>query len=64
MSIRTVLTKAMERSGGRARVVPVPADKRPDAESLKKLEREIAAQIDANEAMRNRSIRNADKRTR
>lgn len=61
MSIRTVLTKAMKRSGGRAIVVPVPADKRPDAESLKKLEREIAAQIDSNEAMRNRSIRNANK---
>ena len=65
MSIRTVSTKAMERSGGKVRVIPVPADKGPDAESSKKkLEREIAAQIDANEAMRNRSIQNADKRTR
>lgn len=42
------------------RVVKVPKEMRPTAESLEKLETEIAAQIDANEAMRRRSYINAN----
>lgn len=61
MSISRILNKEMNKSGGSARLVKVPADRRPTAESLKKLEREISAQITANEAMRSRSIYNAGK---
>lgn len=61
MSISRILTRAMERSGGSARVVAVPANRRPTSESLRSLEREIAAQVSANEAMRCRSMQNASK---
>ncbi len=61
MSISRILTKEMEKSGGKAKLVKVPASKRPTAESLRKLEREISAQISANEAMRSRSMQNASR---
>ena len=38
----------MEKSNGAARLVKVPEHMRPTAESLKKLEREISAQIESN----------------
>lgn len=44
------------------RIVKVPPEKRPTAESLEKLEREIGAQIDANRAMEHRSYINASKK--
>ena len=47
-SIRTILKKEMEKSNGAARLVKVPEHMRPTAESLKKLEREISAQIESN----------------
>lgn len=61
MSISRILKKEMEKSGGKAKVVKVPADRRPTAESLRELEREISAQISANEAMRSRSMHNASR---
>lgn len=61
MNTLLVLTKAMNRSNGAARVVNVPDERIPDYQQLKKLETEISAQITANEAMRNRSILNASK---
>lgn len=59
MSISRILTKEMEKSGGAARVVKVPVDRRPTAESLRRLEREIFAQINANEVMRSKSMHKA-----
>lgn len=59
MSISDILNKEMNKSGGSARVVKVPADRRPTAETLKGLEQEISAQIIANEGMRSRSMHNA-----
>ena len=44
------------------RIVKVPPEKRPTAESLEKLEREIGAQIDVNRAMEHRSYINASKK--
>lgn len=60
-NIRRVLSKEMAKSGGSAMLVRVPNDRRPTTESLTNLEREISAQINANEAMRNRSVQNAEK---
>ena len=56
MRISRVIEKEMQKSGGRVRVVKVPANKRPTASALAKLEREIASQVSANEAMSNRSM--------
>ena len=64
MSISKILSKEMKESGGRARLVKVPADRRPTFETLKKLDREISAQVSANEAMRSRSMQNASKMSR
>ncbi|MBO5199066.1 MAG: hypothetical protein J6B85_11180 [Lachnospiraceae bacterium] len=61
MNISRMIEKEMDKSGGRVRIVKVPASKRPTAESLKKLDREIAAQVSANEAMSNRSMLYASK---
>lgn len=54
----------MNKSGGCARLVKVPASRRPTAKTLKKLEREISAQVSANETMRSRSMQNASKMSR
>lgn len=59
MSISRILAKEMAKSGGTARVVKVPANRRPTAESLRKLEREVSAQINANEVMRSKSMHKA-----
>ncbi len=56
-----ILRKMAEDSNGKIRIVKVPIEKRPTADSLKKLEREIQAQIDANTAMEHRSFINASK---
>lgn len=61
MSISSILNKEMNKSGGCARLVKVPADRRPTAETLKSLEQEISAQIVANEVMRSRSMQNASR---
>lgn len=59
MSISRILAKEMKKSGGRARLVKVPSNRRPTAESSLKLEREISAQINANEVMRSKSLHKA-----
>lgn len=57
-----ILHKVAEKSNGKMRIVKVPLEKRPTAESLAKLEREIKAQVRANEAMEHRSYINANKK--
>lgn len=56
MKISKVIEKEMQKSGGQVNVVKVPVSKRPTASALTKLEREIASQVNANEAMSNRSM--------
>lgn len=62
MSISKILQKVTERSNGKMRIVKVPPEKRTTSKSLKKLENEIGAQIDANRAMEYRSYINANKK--
>ena len=61
MKISEIIKKEMAKSGGSARVVKVPPERRPTAESLKKLDTEISAQIKANDDIRFRSFINACK---
>lgn len=61
MDLRNILKKELEKSGGKAKLVKVPANRRPTAESLRKLDCEISSQIKANEAMRERSVERASK---
>lgn len=61
MKINRMIEKQMSKSKGQVRIVKIPADEKPTAESLKKLDREIAAQVSANEAMSNRSMLYASK---
>ena len=56
-----MIRRLAEESNGKIRIVEVPPERRPTAESLAKLDREIKAQIDANDAMRYRSYINASK---
>lgn len=56
MRISRVIEREMQKSGGRVRVVKVPTSRRPTVAALTKLEREIASQVSANEAMSNRSM--------
>lgn len=56
MKINRMISKQMSKSAGQVKIVKVPASKRPTAASLKKLDREIAAQVSANNAMSNRSM--------
>lgn len=55
-SIIKVLENIAKESGGKMRVVKVPPEMRPTAESLEKLENEISAQLEANSVMRHDSI--------
>ena len=57
-----ILHKIAEESDGKMKIVKVPPDKRPTAESLAKLEREINAQVEANRAMEYKSYINANKK--
>lgn len=59
LSISRILANEMKKSGGTARVVTVPTSRRPTAESLCNLEREVSAQINANEVMRSKSMHKA-----
>lgn len=56
MKINRMIKNEMNKSGGRVRIVQVPMEKRPTGESVKRIDREIAAQVSANEAMSNRSM--------
>ena len=58
-TINMVLHRIAEESNGKMRIVKVPPERRPTAESLKKLDREIKAEINANRAMEHRSYINA-----
>lgn len=40
-----ILIKEMAKSGGKAKLVKVPEERRPTAQSLKKLDKEIEAQM-------------------
>lgn len=55
-SIIKILENIAKESGGKIRVVEVPPERRPTAESLAKLENEISAQLEANALMRHDSI--------
>lgn len=61
-TIIRILQRLADESNGKMRVVKVPPERRPTAESLEKLEREIGAQLDANAVMRYRSYINANKK--
>ena len=41
MQLRKILKKEMAKSNGQAKLVKVPQERRPDAESLKKIDREV-----------------------
>jgi hypothetical protein len=56
MKLSRMIANEMNKSNGQVTIVRVPDDKRPTTMSLKKLDREIAAQVSANEAMSNRSV--------
>ncbi len=61
-STSKILHKVAEKSNGKMKIVKVPPEKRPTAESLVKLEREINAQLETNRAMEHRSYINASKK--
>ena len=61
MNFSRMLRKEMQKGNGQIEIIKVPANKRPTAASLKKLDREISAQVSANEAMSNRSVLLASK---
>jgi hypothetical protein len=61
MKIGKIIAQEMSNSGGRVRIVKVPDSKRPTVTSLRKLDREIAAQVSENEAMSTRSVLYASK---
>lgn len=57
MRIDRVIEREMnEKGNGDVKVIKVPPEKKPTAESLFKLDREIKSQIDANNAMVDKSI--------
>lgn len=57
-----LLKRVAEESNGKMKIVKVPLEKRPTAESLENLEREISAQIESNRAMEHRSYINASEK--
>lgn len=59
MNWNEMMARELQRAGTGARMADVPDSRRASAVSLLKLEREIAAQISENEAMRARSMSNA-----
>lgn len=61
-SISKILGKMAKNSNGKMRKVKVPIEKRPTVESLRKLEKEIHAQIEANRVMEYKSFVNVRKR--
>lgn len=61
MKLNEVLASEVQRSGGRMVIERVPDSKQPSSKTLKRIEREIASQISANEAMSNRSMHYASR---
>lgn len=60
-STSRILHKIAEKSNGKMRIEKVPKERHPTAESFARSDREIKAQLDANDAMRHRSYINASK---
>ena len=63
MRLSVLLAAEVERSGGDMVIERVPHSKQPTAKTLKRIEREIAAQISANEAMSSRSMQYASRQS-
>ena len=61
MNLSRMIAREINKDGSATQIVKVPANKRPKAADLKTLDREIAAQVNANEAMSNRSLVYASK---
>ena len=61
MNLSRMIAREMNKGSGQIKIKRVPASKRPTAASLRRLDREIAAQVSANEAMSNRSVLLASK---
>lgn len=61
MNLSRMIAREMNKGTGQIKIKRVPANKKPTAASLRKLDREIAAQVSANEAMSNRSVLLASK---
>lgn len=59
MNIQSIIEHEMQKSGGTVKIIKVPSHMKLTAESLNKLDREISAQVKANEAMRHKSMINA-----
>lgn len=62
MNLTNILKKMVEESNGKVRLVKVPLEKRPTSESIVSLKKEIGAQLDANNAMRQKSYINGSKK--
>lgn len=45
MQLRKILEKEMAKSNGQAKFVKVPQERRPDTESLKKIDREVQGML-------------------
>ena len=58
--IANILKKEMEKSNGAARLVKVPLERRPDAESLLKLGHEIAVQVGIDDSMHYKNLAKED----
>ncbi len=56
MSVRKAIQAEMKRSNGKVQVMKIDSKRLPSKKGLLKLDRQISAQISANEAMRNRSM--------
>lgn len=55
MNIDKIIKNEMQKSNGEVRIVKIPKEKKPSKESLIKLEKEIKAHVEANNAMMERS---------
>ncbi len=60
--ISRMLKRVAKESNGEIRIVKVPPEKRPTAESLKNLDRQIKAQTDSIRDMEHRSYVNSSKK--
>lgn len=59
--LHRILAKVAEQSNGKMVIKKVPPERRPTAEQLAKLDREIKAQIDRNDYMAFKSVIEASK---
>lgn len=60
MNINRIIENEMKKSNGKVRIVKVPKEKKPKVEDLIKIEKEIKAHLDANEAMMERTWKYAN----